>query len=63
MSGAYIKGGAGPLHAQIVYDKFHVIQHVVESCDRVRKLESRLNAMSRERLEFTLWMWRKNPGT
>jgi transposase len=62
MSGAYIKGVAENLgNARVVYDKFHVIQNVVEACDQVRKLESRTDAASRERLEKTLWIWRKNP--
>ena len=61
MSPAYIKGVSDNLgNAQVVYDKFHVIQNVVEACDRVRKLESRSNAGKREQLERTRWMWLKN---
>jgi transposase len=61
MSGAYIKGVAENLgNARVVYDKFHVIQNVVEACDQVRKLESRLDAGMRDRLERTCWMWLKN---
>ena len=62
MSGAYIKGVRDHFgNAQIVYDKFHVIQNVVEACDQIRKLESRIDAASRERLERTRWLLRKNP--
>jgi len=61
MSPAYIKGVNGNLgNAQLVYDKFHVIQNVVEACDRVRKVESRSNAGKRDLLERTRWMWLKN---
>ena len=61
MSPAYIKGVSDNLgNAQVVYDKFHVIQNVVEACDRVRKVESRSNAGKRDLLERTRWMWLKN---
>ena len=61
MSAAYTKGVASNLgNAQVVYDKFHVIQNVVEACDQVRKAESRSDAGKRELLERTRWMWLKN---
>jgi len=61
MSAAYTKGVASNLgNAQVVYDKFHVIQNVVEACDQVRKVESRSDAGKRELLERTRWMWLKN---
>ena len=61
MSAAYTKGVASNLGtAQVVYDKFHVIQNVVEACDQVRKVESRSDAGKRELLERTRWMWLKN---
>ena len=61
MSRAYIKGVSNNLgNAQVVYDKFHVIQNVVEACDQVRKAESRSNAGKRDLLERTRWMWLKN---
>ena len=61
MSAAYTKGVASNLgNAQVVYDKFHVIQNVVEACDQVRKVESRSDADKRELLERTRWMWLKN---
>jgi len=61
MSAAYIKGVSDNLgNAQVVYDKFHVTQYVVEACDQVRKVESRSNAGKRDLLERTRWMWLKN---
>ena len=61
MSPAYIKGVSNNLgNAQVVYDKFHVIQNVVEACDQVRKAESRSNDGKRDLLERTRWMWLKN---
>jgi transposase len=61
MSAAYTKGVASNLgKAQVVYDKFHVIQNVVEACDQVRKVEIRFDAGKRELLERTRWMWLKN---
>ena len=61
MSAAYIKGVSDNLgNAQVVYDKFHVIQYVVEACDQIRKIESRADAGKREQLERTRWMWLKN---
>jgi transposase len=60
-SAAYAKGVSDNLgNAQVVYDKFHVIQNVVEACDQVRKAESRADAGKRDRLERTRWMWLKN---
>ena len=61
MSPAYIKGVSNNLGtAQVVYDKFHVIQYVVEACDQIRKIESRADAGKRDLLERTRWMWLKN---
>jgi transposase len=61
MSAAYAKGVSDNLgNAQVVYDKFHVIQNVVEACDQVRKAESRADTGKRDRLERTRWMWLKN---
>jgi transposase len=47
-------------NAQVVYDKFHAIQYVVEACDRIRRIESRADAGKRDLLERTRWMWLKN---
>jgi transposase len=61
MSAAYAKGVRDNLgNAQIVYDKFHVIQNLVEACDQVRKAESRADAGKQDRLERPSWMWLKN---
>ena len=61
MSAAYAKGVSDNLgNAQVVYDKFHVIQNVVDACDQVRKAESRADTGKRDRLERTRWMWLKN---
>ena len=61
MSPAYIKGVSDNLgNAQVVFDKFHVIQYVVEACDQIRKIESRSDAGKRDLLERTRWMWLKN---
>jgi len=61
MSVAYIKGVSDNLgNAQVVYDKFHVIQYGVEACDQIRKIESRADAGKRDQLERTRWMWLKN---
>jgi hypothetical protein len=38
---------------RVVYDKFHVIQSMVEACDAVLKAESRADARNRNRLERT----------
>jgi transposase len=61
MSAAYAKGVSDNLgNVQVVYDKLHVIQNVVEACDQVRKAESRADAGNRDRLKRIRWMWFKN---
>jgi transposase len=61
MSAAYKKGVSDNLgNARMVYDKFHVIQNVMEACYQVRKAESRADAGKRDRLERTRWRWLKN---
>ena len=41
MSAAYIKRVNDNFgNAQVVYDKFHVIQYVVEACDQIRKIRA-----------------------
>ncbi len=61
MSVAYIKGVSDNLgNAQVMYDKCHVIQYVVEARDQIRKIESRADAGKRDQLERTRWMWLKN---
>jgi transposase len=49
-------------NAEIVFDKFHVIQNVNEAIDKVRGAEVRLGYREvREALRETVWIWRKNP--
>ena len=61
MSAAYIKGASDNLgNGQVVYDKIHVIQYVVEACEQIRKIESRADAGRRDQLEWTRKMWLKN---
>jgi transposase len=61
MSAADTKGVSDNIgNARVVYDKFHVIQNVVEACDQVRNAESRADAGKRDRLGRTRWMWLKN---
>lgn len=62
MSAAYAKGARENFgNATVVFDKFHVIQHVVEACDEVRRVESRLNPERQAVLAKSRWLWRKNP--
>jgi transposase len=61
MSAAYAGGVSDNLrNAQVEYDKFHVIQNVVEACDQVRNAESRADAGKRDRLERTRSTWLKS---
>lgn len=64
MSTAYIAGAKEHCqNARVVFDKFHVLAHVNEAVDEVRRVESRLGpAASRDALKKTAWMLRKNPG-
>ena len=68
MSPAYIVGAKENLgrQAAIVFDKFHVIAHVNEAVDSVRRAEMRLSGKivsesSKEILKETRWIWLKNP--
>jgi transposase len=64
MSVAYIAGvkeHCGEAH--IVFDKFHVLAHVNQAVDDVRRAEMRLGGyLSRDVLKKTRWMLRKNPA-
>ena len=61
MRTAYTKGVSDNLgNIRVRYDNFHVIQHVVEACDQVRKADSRADAGKLDRLERMVWMWLKN---
>jgi transposase len=48
-------------NAEIVFDKFHVIQQVVEGVSQVRRLESQSDPRAGELLAKTQWIWNKNP--
>jgi transposase len=62
MSPAYIKGVKQNFgNAQIVYDRFHVVSQVSQAVEQVRRAEARQDAVAREQLEKTCWLWRKNP--
>ncbi len=62
MSPAYIKGVKENFgNAVIVYDKYHVVSQVNAAVEEVRRKEARQDAVAREQLEKTCWMWRKNP--
>jgi transposase len=68
MSPAYIVGAKENLgkRAAIVFDKFHVIAHVNEAVDSVRRAEMRLSGRIvseplKEMLKESRWIWLKNP--
>ncbi len=62
MSPAYQKGVRENLgNAQVVFDKFHVVSQVSRAVEDVRRQEVRQDAVAREQLEKTCWLWRKNP--
>ena len=63
MSAACQSGVAGHCrHAQVVFDKFHVIKNAHEAVDKVRRAEGRLGGTGvGEALHQSQWIWRKNP--
>ena len=63
MSPAYEKGVKETCrHAQVVFDKFHVIAHANQAVDEVRRAEVRLGGAGVwEALRQSQWLWRKNP--
>lgn len=62
MSPAYLRGVKENFgNAAIVYDKYHVISQVGQAVEEVRRKEARQDAVAREQLEKTCWLWRKNP--
>jgi transposase len=62
MSPAYIKGVRENFgNATVVFDKFHVVSQVSAAVEQVRRNEARQDAVAREQLEKTCWLWRKNP--
>jgi transposase len=63
MSAAYKKGvRENCRNAQVVFDKFHVIQDINAAVDRVRMRELRAGGQGVwEALRRSRWLWRKNP--
>jgi len=63
MSAAYQKGARENCrNAQVVFDKFHVIQNVSQAVDQVRMRELRAGGKGvGEALRRSRWLWRKNP--
>lgn len=63
MSAAYEKGvRENCRNAQVVYDKFHVIQNTNQAVDQVRMRELRAGGNGVwEALKRSRWLWRKNP--
>jgi transposase len=63
MSVAYQAGVAEYCrNAQVVFDKFHVVQNANKAVDLVRRAEIRTGAKGVwEELHKTTWIWRKNP--
>jgi transposase len=63
MSPAYQAGVAETCrHAQVVFDKFHVVKNASEAVDQVRRAEVRLGGQGVwDSLHKSQWLWRKNP--
>jgi transposase len=63
MSPAYQKGVKETCrHAQVVFDKFHVVAQANRAVDEVRRAEMRLGGAGVwEALQRSQWLWRKNP--
>ena len=62
MSTASTKGAGDNLgNGPLVYKKIHVIRHLVEACDQIRRRERRADAGKYDQLERKQWMWLKNP--
>lgn len=64
MSPAFIKGvGENFGSAQVVFDKFHVIQEANEGVEKVRRLETQQDEFKAAALAKSQWIFRKNPET
>ncbi len=63
MSRAYQRGVAENCrHAQVVFDKFHLLSNASEAVDKVRRKELQVGGKGiGEWLRKTQWIWRKNP--
>jgi transposase len=64
MSPAFIKGVRDNFgNAELVFDKFHVIQEANEGVERVRRLEAQQDELKARQLAKSQWIFRKNPET
>jgi transposase len=62
MSPAYIKGVRENFgNAELVFDKFHVIQEANEGVESVRRLETQQDELKAGQLAKSRWIFRKNP--
>ena len=63
MAQPYIQSVQKNTEAEIVFDKFHVFQHLGQAVDRVRREENRELARSGDdRLKNSKYLWQKKPG-
>src|SRR5512140_2100238 len=62
MSPAFIRGVKDNFgNAQLVFDKFHVIQEANEGVEAVRRLETQQDELKAQQLAKSQWIFRKNP--
>jgi len=62
MSPAYVRGVRENFgNAELVFDKFHVIQEANEKVEAVRRLEAQQDELKRQQLAKSQWIFRKNP--
>jgi transposase len=48
--------------AVVVFDKFHIVRHLIEAVDKVRRMEAKaLSEVDSEVLKGTRYIWLKNP--
>ena len=63
MAQPYIQSVTKNTEAEIVFDKFHVFQHLGQAVDRVRREENReLVRSGDDRLKNSKYLWQKKPG-
>jgi transposase len=62
MSPAYVRGVKDNFgNADLVFDKFHVIQTANDGVERVRRLEAQADELKAQQLTKSQWIFRKNP--
>ena len=62
MSRAFIKGARENFgNAELVFDKFHVIQEANEGVEAVRRVEAQQDELKGLQLAKSQWIFRKNP--